>query len=745
MRVGIDAAWRVVAVATALAVVIVAARKLDPIPEGVRAQYFSNADSSSSPELSAVDRQPSTDALYADWSGRVPESFTVVWTGALWVPRDGAWSFATISDQESWVEVDGRRVVENPTAGRAPLVGGPVQLQHGAHAIVVRYVHHGGVPDVTLLWKRNAASLEPIPSWAMRSREISDARFLVDWALDRAEAVSLVVWLATIVGAAALALRSPLRMFISRVAGREAFPLLAVVVAASAILNIVGIRWGLPGGLWAGDEITPNDVLDAWSHQWAHGWWAVYPPLHYIVLGVAYLPVRVLGWIGLLDMRTPSGHAALALCGRAVSLAMSAATLVATFICGRRLFGWRAGLFASAMLALATPFVYYAKTANVEAPYLFWLVLTLVFYLRVLAGGSTGDYTGWAAAATFAICTKDQAYAFCAGMPIVVVYETWRANRGRTPSAFLRALTDRRLAAAALTAVVLFAVCQNLAFDATGFAQRLTWLASGTVAAYRQFEPTVAGRLGLMALTARLLELSLGWPFFVLSVCGLVLALSSASRQRAALWLLVPVLSYYFAFINVVLYNYDRFVLPICLVLVVFGGLAFDRLTAPAASWRYWRLAGAVAIVAYTALYAATVDVLMLRDSRYTVEQWLAERTRRSDVVGERGLPRYLPRLARFRLLDLDSVDTLNGAQPRFVALNADYTRVERQDAGLKSLLGALRGEQSTYRLALRVRSPSPWPALPGGHPDLVGDREDPRVVSFLRNINPTIEVYERR
>ena len=38
--------------------------------------------------------------------------------------------------------------------------------------------------------------------------------------------------------------------------------------------------------------------------------------------------------------------------------------------------------------------------------------------------------------------------------------------------------------------------------------------------------------------------------------------------------LLAPVMSYYLAFINVILYNYDRFVLPICLILAIFGGLS---------------------------------------------------------------------------------------------------------------------------------------------------------------------------
>jgi len=44
-----------------------------------------------------------------------------------------------------------------------------------------------------------------------------------------------------------------------------------------------------------------------------------------------------------------------------------------------------------------------------------------------------------------------------------------------------------------------------------------------------------------------------------------------------------------------------------------------------------------------------------------------------------------------------------------------------------------------------RTTDSRPLRWLPGGHVDLVGDRRDPEMLSFLRNISPTIEVYERQ
>ncbi len=346
-----------------------------------------------------------------------------------------------------------------------------------------------------------------------------------------------------------------------------------------------------------------------------------------------------------------------------------------------------------------------------------------------------GDFVAWAVTGTLAVCTKDQAYAFCGGMAIVVIADRLR-----------RRSLDRRILAATIAAAVTFAIAQNVAFNAAGV---LTFR-HGHLAGRRVVVPDVrrdAARtaLSLAALTARLTEITWGWPASLVCVVGTVWVFADRTTRRPALWLAIPAVAYYVGFTNVVLYNYDRFVLPICLVLAMFGGFALDRLTASCVSFRQWRIAGVGAVFAYTLLYAATVDVLMLRDSRYSVERWLGARAGAADAIGTIGIPRYLPRLDGRSTIDIDSVETLDGARPRFAVVNADYAR--REDAGsrMAEALRALRSGRALYRPALEARTPSPWPWLPGAHPDLTGDRSDPRATSFLRNINPAIEVFERR
>jgi hypothetical protein len=143
-------------------------------------------------------------------------------------------------------------------------------------------------------------------------------------------------------------------------------------------------------------------------------------------------------------------------------------------------------------------------------------------------------------------------------------------------------------------------------------------------------------------------------------------------------------------------------------------------------------------------LYAATVDVLMVADSRYTVERWINAHLGENDGLGVSGLHEYVPRLEGFKYADISTVEELRRERPAFFVLNADYVRAADPNTEWAWLISGLQHESLGYRLAFRYRRSSPWPWLPAGHPDLVGPRTETLVFSVLRNINPTIEVFER-
>ena len=716
--------WTAAAAATLLSLLTAGVRRLDPVLPGLSASYstFGRAGRT----MDTLDAPPSTAGIRADWADAPPDAFSATWRGTIFVPSDGAYTFATRSDGESAIHLDGRQILENggPQPGDRPVRGITVRPDRGSHTIVVTYLHNGGAVRFDLLWAHGDDDLEPVPGWALRPRRVGVTRILASRYLP--PALAAAEWLAVLSALIAIGITCLrwLAIFWAYVRRDGASPLLAWIVGGSAVLNVIGLWWGLPGGYWIPIEVSPVFVLSGLAEHFSHGWSDAYPPVHFYILSIAEGPVILLDWLGRIDLHHAYWPMTLTVIGRLVSVLMAAGTLVALDMAGRLAFSRRAGLFGTALFALAAPFLYYAKAANVDVPYIFWFAVALVFYLRVLRDGHLSDYLGLAAATTLSICTKDQAYGLFVLLPFVIVWE-----KGFT----------RRAVAAGAAAIVLFALFHNLMFNLSGFRDHVAFIVGPGSVSYRAFDLTPMGEFLLLKLTVRLTELSWGWPGFLVCVAGVAAAWNS--HRRITIALLASAVGYYVSFLNVVGYEYDRFLLPVALVLALFGGFAFDRFVEARRMWRY----SAVALVfAYTLLYASTVDVLMLRDSRYSVERWLEARGHTKEMIGLNVSQNYLPRLDDYVTGEVQTIDDLRTARPKYFILNVDYTRGEGPDTPDGPLIAGLKLHTLGYSLAYRARTPAPWPWLPGAHRDLVGPRLEPRVFSTLRNINPTIEIYER-
>jgi hypothetical protein len=735
------------AAATLFLIGCVVAQRLDRVPEGLTAAYFLDAEWSRSRQPPAVDPRPSRDSLARAWDGQPPAVFSATWIGSFVVVRGGRYNFATISDDASWLYVDGQLVVGNGGSHAAQEVPGRIVLDPGVHELFVKYAQYGGDFDFALRWSAGDAPLEPVPSWMLFPRHLAIAPALAHLAVRRGPVAAFWLWIAAFVVSCGLWLRRPAAAAVSAMRTTPAYAALAGIIAVSVAINVTAIHWGLPS-FWAGDEITPTSVLTALEQHFSHGWFDRYPPLHFQLLSVLFGPWLIAFSRGWFELSGQDQLVLLTLISRLVSVAASAGTVAATYACGALAFGRRAGLFAAAMLALVPMFVFYSKTANPEAAYVFWFALSLVFWLRWRRTFALKDVVRLAAAATLAICTKDQAYGLYVAMPALMVFELWRHHRDRGATrlrAVPQAVFDRKLWIAGVAAALLFALIHNLAFNAQGFLAHVRFIAGPGSGTYRIVEPGWSGRYELLRLTIDLDQRSWGWPFWLASLAGAILAFRDSKSRWIAAGLAILIAAYYVSFINVILYNYDRYLLPVCVVQALFGGVAFDRWLG-AARTGTWRIRATLAggVFAYSLLYAVTVDVLMLNDSRYLVERWLRAHVGADWQVGKTFPDVVTPRLDGFHVVDIGTLENLKRWTPACFVLNADYARAVDPDTQLGALIGALQRQNAGYRLALRYRSPSPWPWLPAGHPDLIGPRLDAPVLSFLRDINPTIEVYQR-
>ncbi|HEY7697011.1 MAG TPA: glycosyltransferase family 39 protein, partial [Vicinamibacteria bacterium] len=347
--------------------------------------------------------------------------------------------------------------------------------------------------------------------------------------------------------------------------------LLFGVVAFSLVLNLGGIWWGLPSRYgWAVDELNPRVILAGIETHFSGDWHQpAYPPFHYYLLAATYLPVLALD---LVDPMSVEGHTWFFLFGRVLSLAMGAGILVLLYRLGRDLFDPLSGVFAALGMALAAPFVYYSKTANLEVPLLFWFLLSFFFFLRLDARGELRDYLGFTVSAVLAMGTKDQAFAF-----YVLPLAAFALVRARREGSIVKVLADRRAVLSLLVGLVVFLALHNVVFNYRGFLhhfEEILW-ARGQ---YSLFEGTPTNQIALLVQTLRHLVFALGWPLAGAGALGLVLALREERLRRSAFWSALFGASYYAFFIAPVLSTWLRYALPLAALLSLFAGLLCSRL-----------------------------------------------------------------------------------------------------------------------------------------------------------------------
>lgn len=528
---------------------------------------------------------------------------------------------------------------------------------------------------------------------------------------------------------------------------RAALPWVFLLGVACA-LNAPGITWGLPSQYgWAPDELLPETVLAGMQQGFTGGWTHKYPPFHFTLLSLLYRPILRAYGLSAGDATPGDVYFTLFLVSRALSLAMAAGSVLLVYACGRRLLDRRGALFAALLTATLLPFVFYAKLANLDVPYLFWSLLALLFALRALDRDGALDLSLFGVAGMLAIATKDQAYGlFALSAPLVLV------ARG----AVSRAAFARDLALAGLASTLTFALAFRLFGNWSGFVEHVRLITGPASDDFQLFPATLAGQLALLRHSAFQLAFVLGPPAAAVCVLGVgsvgarLLGLLAPPRtleadrpdDRRLMGLAAPALSYYATFIAVVLYSYDRFLLPVAVLLTFFGG----RVLSEATSWPGWqgRLGRVVAavVIGYGAARGVSLDALMLNDARYAAEGFLRARVAPHEDVAGIGVLSRLPRLDGTRWSVLPpSVPALEQARPKWVVVNADVAESRRAGSAKARFYERLRGGALGYRLAYASRWRSRFLFFDA---ELLARGAYGPVLSNLEVINSEIEVYRR-
>lgn len=117
------------------------------------------------PELAAVPIAASGVGERIDTSVRTRrQHYALEFTATLDVPRDGAWTFVTGSDDSSWLWLDGELLVQNEGLAPHRRAEATRQLTAGPHALRVAYTQAAGGDTLEVLWRGPEQPEEPLPT-----------------------------------------------------------------------------------------------------------------------------------------------------------------------------------------------------------------------------------------------------------------------------------------------------------------------------------------------------------------------------------------------------------------------------------------------------------------------------------------------------------------------------------------------------------------------------------------------------
>ncbi len=519
---------------------------------------------------------------------------------------------------------------------------------------------------------------------------------------------------------------------ITRAVSEEPWSLRAVLFLA-AVAHGTALNWGLPASDgWDVDGVAPRDILPGLALTYAPGKYFTYPPFHLGLIAALTLPVTVLAAIraptrsldGIVrEILAPPYMTAIAMTARVVTLLMSVGIVfvfakIAEEVAPRR--EKRAAALGAALAVTSNAsFAYYSHVTNLDVPYLFWGSLALYCMVRAITRRSRGAIVRCALFASFAITTKDQAYAmFALSIPCAIALwfacDRWARRNAR--GLFATLLVSGALAAC----IVLFV--DGALTNWQGFRARLAFLNGSASQDFALYTKDAQGRLqiaiDLLHVVRRQYPYDMGpyalapLGFWVLGAVGVF----SLGRHRAARKVVASFLPLLVALSFTVTFNFaarrleERFVLPQMLVLGLYAGLAvgWGWRWGVGWGWRWgwraarletrptalrWLVGGVLTLPFLSPLWAVVrVNATMLGEPRYDAEAWLKEHAQPEDVVEVHGLNVYLARptaRATFVRVGPSPVETRNpmpgvhevqarlsnieARRPRFVVANECY------------------------------------------------------------------------
>ncbi|MGH7778384.1 MAG: PA14 domain-containing protein [Candidatus Binataceae bacterium] len=133
---------------------------------GLLGRYFVGEEPGiTAPHIVRVD--PAIDFDSVTELGAMPFPSVALWTGSILAPRGGIYRFVIDADDNGWLSIDGRVVINDPGQVNRSHATGWINLSAGTHRIQVAERNLAGDASIQLYWQPPGEQTELVPSIAL--------------------------------------------------------------------------------------------------------------------------------------------------------------------------------------------------------------------------------------------------------------------------------------------------------------------------------------------------------------------------------------------------------------------------------------------------------------------------------------------------------------------------------------------------------------------------------------------------
>ncbi|MEM4346987.1 MAG: glycosyltransferase family 39 protein [Candidatus Altiarchaeota archaeon] len=408
--------------------------------------------------------------------------------------------------------------------------------------------------------------------------------------------------------------------------------IIIVICIISFLLNVIGIWWGTPYK-WHPDEVTIYVLtmakqMDPNPHNFISG------SLHKYTVGLALLPYYLkLKLTGELDkipltLKPPYTNEQFKLMtnalliSRAISVVMGALIVLFVYLIAREVYNKRSAIISSILLAFTMSFVNFSHFATVDISTTFWIILSMLFIIKLIKKQDMGYYLLSGLFIGFAISTK-----YTAGLMILLFFISHLLFKEKIS---LNSLINKQFSLGFSMIFIGFLIGTPFAIiDFSNFKKDVI-TAITDVQLYKGIRNPYPGYISHIV---NLIN-GMGLPLFLVSIIALtytalkLIRIEDNSYKYTLLFFLFIVLFY----LIVGKWNFApmRYTVPLLPFIAILNGKFFYDMLKFKKKITIFVLAF---IIPYSFCYTISADILFINDSRYLATEWIERNIDKNSTI----------------------------------------------------------------------------------------------------------------